>query len=345
MKTILIVDDMKLNRTILSRVFCDTYKILEAENGQQALELIQHHPTISAIFLDLIMPVMDGLSVLRELNQSGIIHSFPVFIITASDNEKILMEAYNLGAVDIISKPFMIPFLKYRVNNTVELYQYQNDLQSIINEQVQKIKHINQQMVETLAAIIEFRNGETGDHVKRIYGLTSVIMKKVVQMFPEYYLPDVEIEKIAQASILHDVGKIVVPDYILNKPEKLTPEEYEIMKLHTVKGCELLSQIPDVIDKDLYDYSYDICRHHHERYDGKGYPDGLAGNDITIWSQAVAVADVYDALTAERVYKAAIPHETAVKMIFDGECGAFNPKILQAFGETILYGGTYEYKK
>jgi putative two-component system response regulator len=245
------------------------------------------------------------------------------------------MNAYNLGAVDVISKPFMMNFLKCRINNIVELYRHRNDLEDIVREQVNKIKQMNRSMIETLATCIEFRDCESGEHVKRICGLTQILMTKVSRMYPEYRMPAAEIDKIVTAAVLHDVGKISIPDNILNKPGRLTKEEFEIMKLHTVKGCEILEQIPNVMDENTYKYSYDICRHHHERFDGRGYPDGLSGDDISIWAQVVAVADVYDALTSPRVYKAAFDHDTAVKMIFGGECGVFNPKVLAAFEASI----------
>ncbi len=332
---ILIVDDMEINRVILAEVFKDDYEILEAEDGYQAINILDSNKDIAAVLLDLIMPGMDGLEVLRSMNDSGIIVHTPVFIITASNSEETLMHAFNLGAVDVISKPFMSSFLKCRIENVVELYRHRNDLEQIVNEQVERLSKMNISMVETLATLIEFRDCESGEHVKRICGLTRVLMTKVSDMYPEYRLSKSEIDKIVTSSVLHDVGKISIPDGILNKPGRLTKEEFEIMKQHTVKGCEILSNIPNMMDNDTYNYSYDICRHHHERYDGKGYPDGLVGDEISIWAQVVSVADVYDALTSPRVYKKAIDHETAVKMIHNGDCGIFNPKVLKAFDESI----------
>lgn len=335
-KTIMIVDDIEINRTILAAGFEDEYEILEASDGVQAVEMINSRENIDAILLDLIMPKMNGMDVLRELNKSGRITHIPVFIITAADSEQMLMDAYELGAVDVISKPFMMSFLKCRISNIIELYRHRNDLEDIVNEQVKRLSRINQSMVEALASIIEFRDCESGEHVKRISGLTQILMTAVSKMYPEYRLPKAEIDKIVMSSILHDVGKISIPDGILNKPGRLTKEEFEIMKQHTVKGCEILASMSDdMMDKDVYDYSFDICRHHHERWDGRGYPDGLKGDDISIWAQVVSVADVYDALTSPRVYKSAFDHDTAVKMIYNGECGAFNPKVLAAFEKSL----------
>ena len=333
--TILIVDDMEINRAILAEGFKDEHEILEAADGEEALELIESNEHIAAVLLDLIMPKMDGLEVLRRMNESKKIVHVPVFIITAENSEKTLMDAYDLGAVDVISKPFMMNFLKCRIENVIELYRHRNELEDIVDEQVKRLSSLNQSMVETLATLIEFRDCESGEHVKRICGLTKILMTTVSDMYPEYYLPKAEIDKIVMSSILHDVGKISIPDGILNKPGRLTKEEFETMKLHMVNGAEILSKIPNMMDEDVFNYSYDISRHHHERWDGRGYPDGLKGDEITIWSQVVAVADVYDALTSPRVYKAAFDHQTAMKMIYGGECGIFNPKVLEAFGKCI----------
>ncbi len=337
-RTILIVDDQEINRVILAEGFRDNYNIIEAENGSQAVEVIDSGRKISAVLLDLIMPEMDGISVLRHMNKTGSISRIPVFIVTAAtekDSRELLMTAYDLGAVDVISKPFFMNFLKCRIGNVVELYRHREDLEALVEEKVNRLEIINKSMVEALANIIEFRDCESGEHVKRISGLTKILMTEVTRMYPEYYLSKEEIDKIATASILHDVGKIAIPDNILNKPGRLTKEEFEIMKLHTVKGCEILANIPNLIDEDIYNYSYDICRHHHERWDGRGYPDGIKGDEISIWAQAVAIVDVYDALISPRVYKAAYEHEVAVNMIYNGECGTFNPKVLEAFNNAI----------
>lgn len=332
---ILIVDDMEINRAVLAETFKDSYKIIEAENGEEALNVINSNDKVAAVLLDLLMPVMSGLDVLRDMNKSGRINNIPVFIVTGANNDPMLMDAYNLGATDIISKPIMPDFIKCRINNVLELYRHRYDLESLLEAKVEKLNLINQSMIEALANIIEFRDGESGEHVKRISSLSKKILLKLNDKYPEYYLPREEIDKIANASILHDVGKIAIPDNVLNKPGRLTKEEFEIMKSHSVKGCEILSHIPNLLDEDTYKYSYDICRHHHERWDGKGYPDGLAGDEISIWAQAVSIVDVYDALISPRVYKAPFPHDVAVKMIYNGECGAFNPKILEAFNEAI----------
>lgn len=332
---ILIVDDIELNRLVLAEIFKEDYEILEACNGAEAIEVINSGQEISAVLLDLFMPEIDGLAVLKEMNASGKIKSMPVFLITAADNQELLLEGYHLGAVDVITKPFMRHFLKCRIEHVIELYSHRNELERIVEEQLEQLNRVNQSMVETLATVIEFRDGESGEHVKRICGLTRKLLTEVSRRYPEYYLPKREIDKIVTSSVLHDVGKISIPDRILNKPGRLTKEEFEIMKQHTTLGCEILEKIPNIIDEAIYNYSYDICRHHHERWDGGGYPDGLKGDEIAIWAQVVSVADVYDALTSERVYKKAFSHHRAMEMIRQGECGVFNPKVLTAF-EAIM---------
>lgn len=346
-KTILVVDDQEINRILLAEVFKSEFEVVEAENGEQALNVLNERTDIIAVMLDLMMPVLDGISVLKELNRTGKIYNLPVFIITSADDNEMLENAYALGAVDIISKPFRMVFVKSRIENIIELYQHRNRLTEMVQEGVEKIHRINIKMAETLAAIIEFRDCESGEHVKRIRGLTARLMTALSDTYPEYHLDKGSIDKISIASILHDVGKIAIPDHILKKPGKLTEEEFEIMKIHTVRGCDILAEMPeDVMDHEVYRYSYEICRHHHERWDGKGYPDQLAGDEIPIWSQAVGVADVFDALTSPRVYKEAYDYRTAVRMINDGECGLFNPKVLEVFnkiaGDMIAERERYE---
>ena len=236
-RSILIVDDMDINREMLAEAFREKYNIIEAENGREALEIIENNEQdIAAILLDLVMPEMDGFAVLKRMNDIGAIVHIPVFIITAEENDEVLMEAYSLGAVDVVTKPFMMTFLKCRIENIIELYDHRNDLEDLVNDQVEKMSEFNQSMVEALATLVEFRDCESGEHIKRICGLTDILMNKVSSMYAEYHLPKSEIDKIVSASVLHDVGKIAIPDSILNKPGRLTPEEFEVMKEHTVRG-------------------------------------------------------------------------------------------------------------
>lgn len=334
-KTLLIVDDMEVNRAILAEIFKNTYQIIETGQGAEAIEILKTQKGISAVLLDVLMPEVSGIDVLKEMNATGKIEETPVFMITAAESEEVLMQCYELGAIDVITKPFMSQFLMCRVNSVIELYEHRHKLEKIVDKQVARLSELMQSMIQVLASVIEFRDCESGEHVKRVSNLTGTIMKEVSDAYEEYRLPEAEIEKIAISASLHDIGKISTPDQILNKPGKLTTEEFEIMKQHTVKGCEILRRIPDIMDAGVYKYAYDICRHHHEKWDGRGYPDGLSGDAISIWAQVAALADVYDALTSERVYKKSFDREKAVSMIYNGECGAFNPKILEIFGSAL----------
>ncbi|MCM1126582.1 MAG: response regulator [Lachnospiraceae bacterium] len=334
-KTLLIVDDVEINRMILAEIFKDTYHIIDTGSGAEAIDILAHNENISAVLLDLLMPEVNGLDVLREMNRTGRIEETPVFMITAADSEDMLMQSYDLGAIDVINKPFMTQFLRCRVNSVIELYEHRHQLEKIVDKQVARLSELMKSMIEVLASVIEFRDLESGEHVKRVSYLTGVLMKEVSDTYEEYRMPDAEIDKIASSACLHDIGKISIPDQILNKPGRLTAEEFDIMKQHTTKGCEILRKIPDIMDAGVYSYAYDICRHHHEKWDGRGYPDGICGDEISIWAQVTALVDVYDALTSDRVYKKKFDRETALSMIYNGECGAFNPKILKVFESAL----------
>lgn len=346
---LLIVDDQEINRMLLSEIFSDgDYQIEEAANGREALKLIEKYEDgIAAILLDLLMPVMDGYELLRTMDEKGLISEIPVFIITAETDEQSHKKAYDLGAVDVIRKPFMPQFLKRRIKNVIELYRMREQLLVIVEEQevrldeqakrlreqADRLMAVNSSIIEMLATTIEFRDCESGEHVRRIRTMTLLLLRHYIRKHPDCGISSDQLRLIADAAVLHDIGKIAIPDSILCKPGRLTPEEFEVMKEHTVRGCKILEQIPHLLDSNLYRYCYDICRHHHERWDGKGYPDGLKGDEIAIWSQVVAIADVYDALVSERVYKAAYSHDKAVEMILNGECGSFNPDVLTCFRE------------
>lgn len=332
-KSILVVDDMELNRAILCEIFQNDYHMIEAENGKEALELIQSNENeLAAVLLDIVMPVMDGFAALELMYEYGLTKKIPVFLITAENTEETTIKGYEMGVMDVIGKPFVSHIVKRRIESVIELFHIRNILSQKVDmqereldEKRQKLESLNRALVETLATAIEFRDCESGDHVRRIYDFTLFFLDRM-----EFgrNMDAAQKEEIATAAILHDVGKIAIPDSILNKPGKLTKEEFEIMKSHTVQGCELLQRIPELRNHSVYKYAYDICRHHHERWDGHGYPDGLAGDDISPWAQIVALADVYDALTTDRVYKKAFSHEESLRMILNGECGQFNPKLM-----------------
>lgn len=330
--TIIIVDDMEINRVILRGVFEKDYKLLEAENGDQALLLAeQHHSEIAAMLLDLVMPVKDGYQVMTEIGNKNLLAEFPVVVITAEDSAENEVQAFDLGASDIIMKPFEPHVVKRRVQNIIELNLHKLNQEELIEEQAAKLRESNAVMVDALSSIIEYRSVETGQHVKRIRMFTQILLEDVARSYPEFGLTEQNISIIVSASSMHDIGKIAIPDSILNKPGRLTPEEFEIMKTHTVKGCELLAGLDRMSDREYLQYAYNICRYHHERWDGKGYPDGLKGESIPVYAQVVGIADCYDALTTDRVYKKALSPEVAFNMILNGECGSFSPKLLECF--------------
>lgn len=330
--TILIVDDMEVNRVILDGLFQEEYHLLEAENGEQAMFLLkQYHSNIAIMLLDVVMPVMDGYQVLKEMGGNGLLDEVPVVVITADNSLEGELRAFDLGASDIIVKPFEPHVVKRRVHNIIELYLHKHNLEDMVGQQAHKLKESNDVLVDALSSVIEYRSLESGQHIKRIRLLTRVLLQELAKNCPEYGLDQKKIEVIASASALHDIGKIAIEDRILNKPGRLTPEEFEIMKTHTVKGCQILNSLGRMSDREYLEYAYNICRYHHERWDGKGYPEGLCGDAIPVCAQAVSVVDAYDALTSDRVYKKAIPCEQAASMILNGECGAFSPRLLECF--------------
>ena len=339
-KTLLIVDDIELNRAILYELFHNKYTILEAENGKEALQLIEAHADeLSVVLLDVVMPVMDGIEMLRHFNSQWL-NIIPVILITAENNESTALAGYNLGVADIINKPFNPEIVSRRGENVIELYTHKRNLEEKLQEQyellerqAEKLKQANTSIIDMLSTVVEFRNGESGFHVRRIRYITKLLLEELGARYDEYHFSDEQIQLITDASALHDIGKIVIPDAVLLKPGKLTPEEYEIIKTHTIRGCEILENLEYVHDPEFFTYCYEICRHHHERWDGRGYPDGLKGNQISIWAQVVALADVYEALTNKRIYKPPYSHEQAVSMILNGECGSFNPRLLSCFLE------------
>lgn len=330
--TLLIVDDMEVNRAILRSVFERDYNILEAENGEQALMLLeQYYGTIAAMLLDVVMPVKDGYQVLTEMGERGLLSQVPAIVITAEGSAESEVRAFDLGASDIIMKPFEPYVVKRRVQNIVELNRHKLHLEELVEEQAQSLRESNEVMIDTLSSIIEYRSLESGQHVMRIRMFTKILLEDVARSYQEYDLDERKIGIIASAASMHDIGKIAIPDSILNKPGPLTPGEFEIMKTHAVKGCEILAGLDRMSDTEYLQYAYNICRYHHERWDGRGYPDGLRGENIPVCAQVVGLADCYDALTSDRVYKKAFPQEQAFNMILNGECGAFSPKLLECF--------------
>lgn len=343
---ILIVDDVEINRMMIGAILEEEYEIVWADNGKTALEILDEmKDEIAAILLDLVMPEMDGFQVLEELNKNGIIKSIPVLIISGENSVENENKCFELGIADFIGKPFNNMIVKKRVSNIVSFYDYKNTLEEKVAEQTsvlrkayqtlkvqtEKLKMRNQEIIEVLGTVVEYRNHESGEHIQRVKGYTRILAEQFMREYPEYKLTEERIDMIVSASALHDIGKIAIPDSILQKPGRLTQDEYEYMKSHTMRGCEILDAVRSGWDKQTKQVSYEIIRYHHERYDGKGYPDGLKGDNIPLSAQFVSVADVYDALVNERCYKDAYSYEEAYNMIVRGECGIFSPRIMDCF--------------
>ena len=279
------------------------------------------------------MPVMDGFEVLEFLNKYQWIDDIPVIMISSEDSATSVKKAYEMGVSDYINRPFDAEVVHRRVFNTIKLYAKQRKLIALITNQVYEKEKNNRILIEILSQIVEFRNGESGRHVLNVNILTGILLEQLVQVTDKYNVLWSDRLMITTAASLHDIGKIGIDDKILNKAGKLTPEETEIVKEHTVIGASMLENMEIFKDEEFVKIAYQICRWHHERYDGKGYPDGLKGDDIPLSAQVVALADVYDALVSRRVYKKKYTHREAMKMILNGECGAFNPILLKCLVE------------
>jgi Response regulator containing a CheY-like receiver domain and an HD-GYP domain len=336
--SILIADDQEINREILKVIFEEQYEILEASDGTQAIDLIEaHRETIVLVFLDLLMPGKSGLDVLAFMTDKGYMDAIPVIMITGEATADTDEKAYEYGVSDIIYKPFAPKVVMRRSMNIIELFAHRIDIERKLEERTkelreskEKLERSNEFLVNALSSVVEFRSLESGEHIQRVKHLTKIMLKYVRKFYPQYQLTKEQVGLIVNASGLHDLGKVAIPDSILLKPGKLTAEEFEEMKKHTIYGCELLEQFKQE-ETEFYRYCYDICRYHHERYDGRGYPDHLKGDEIPIWAQVVSIIDVYDALVSKRVYKEAYAEDEAARMIRDGECGTFSPVMLDCF--------------
>ena len=332
---ILIVDDSEMNRALLVDILEEQYDVIEVENDIEAISLLSKQRTdFSLLLLDIMMPEMDGFEVLAYINKHHWNDTFAVIMISADDSPANIKRAYDLGAFDYISRPFDSTIVHRRISNTMFLYARQQHLEKIIAEQFHEQEKNNKLMISILSHIVEFRNGESGLHILHVNTITKYLLKQLVQLTDQYPLSKADISLISTASALHDIGKISISDVILNKPGRLTVEEFEIIKTHSMVGANMLLDLPiEQQEAPLVKVATEICRWHHERYDGNGYPDGLKGEEIPIAAQVVALADVYDALTSERCYKKAYSHEEALKMILEGQCGAFNPSLLLCLQE------------
>lgn len=328
-KKILIANDSEINRAILGDILEEKFEILEAADGVEAVAMLEKYgEDISVVLLDIVMPRMDGFEVLTVMAQREWIEEIPVIVISSESGNTQIERAFDLGVTDFITRPFDRLLVFRRVINTVILYSKQKRLLDLVIDQIGEKERHDQMMVDILSHIVEFRNGESSRHVINVRTFTEVMLRQLLRMTNRYVLSQTDISLICTASALHDIGKIAIDEKILNKPGRLTAEEFEKMKQHSVIGAEMLKGLPAYQDTKLIKTAYEICRWHHERYDGRGYPDGLKGDAIPISAQIVALADVYDALTSDRCYKKAISHPKAIQMILNGECGAFNPLLM-----------------
>lgn len=334
-KRVLIVDDVELNRFILKGILCADFDVVEAESGKQALDILKKDGSnIAIVLLDIVMPEMDGFAVLKAMQKQGYMNYIPVIIISTESTAQYVDKAYDMGATDFINKPYNPNVVLHRVLNTIKLFNRQQSLMEIVTEQVYEKHRYADMMINILSTVMEMKNGESGLHILHINTITRILTEKLLLLTDKYSFSKSDIQLICVASSLHDIGKMAIPDGIINKPGKLTPEEFEIMKTHSEQGARMIESLTEYKDERLVKFAYEICLYHHERYDGKGYPVGLKGDEIPIWAQIVSVADVFDALISERVYKAAYTPEKALEMIINGECGTFNPLIVQCLIES-----------
>lgn len=337
-KVVLIVDDVEVNRSVLADILEDEYRILEAKDGLEAIELLKKNDDkIALMLLDIIMPGMTGFDVMALMHRNHWSEMIPVVIISAETSSEYIRKGYEYGAIDYISRPFDPDIVLQRVRNTIMLYSKQKELEDLLQDQVAEKEKNNTLMIDILSTIVEFRNGESGLHVVRIRIITEILLDSLRKKWPEYGIDESAIALISNAAALHDIGKIAIPEEILNKPGKLDKEEFEVIKTHSSIGEEMLAGLHFGQEEKLVKYARQICRWHHERWDGGGYPDGLKGDNIPIAAQIVSVADVYDALVSKRIYKEAYSHKKAMEMILNGECGQFSPKILDCLKEEADY--------
>ena len=330
---VLIVDDTKLNRDILKEILGETYNYLEAENGNQAVQMLGENIGIDLMLLDINMPQMNGFEVLEIMKRSQCIAETPVIMISSEDAVDTMRKAYELGITDYITRPFDSVIVKKRVQNTLGLYANQKHLINVVYAQVYEKEENNNIMIRIMSNILGSRNSESREHILHIKTATEMMLRQLIKVTDDYPLTEADIALIITASSLHDIGKIRIPEEILNKPGRLTDEEFQIMKTHSELGAAIIKDMDFPQDHPLVHTSWEICRWHHERWDGKGYPDGLKGEEIPICAQVVSIVDVYDALTSERCYKKAFDHDTAMQMIQDGQCGQFNPILLKCLKE------------
>ncbi|HAV00618.1 MAG TPA: two-component system response regulator [Lachnospiraceae bacterium] len=329
-RKILITDDSEINRMILIEMLEKDYEIIEAGDGEEALNILKTQgDSIDLLLLDCIMPKMDGFAVLAEMDRLWWKVDIPVIMISAENDQEFIVRAYKQGAVDYITRPFNSVIVRHKVDGIMRMHIQEKNMVELASSQIIEKHQNNNMMIHILSGIVEFRNGESGQHILNVQTLTEMFMRELLNITDEYRITEDDMNLIPKAAALHDIGKISVPSSILNKPGALSSSEFTVMKAHTTEGYTILRSIEAYKDDPLIMMASAVCRWHHERYDGRGYPDGIAGDDIPIAAQLVSLADVYDALTSERCYKKAYPHEMTVNMILRGECGNFNPILIE----------------
>lgn len=326
---VLIIDDSELNRDLLKEMLRDRYEVLEAADGEKGLALLYELGTkISLVLLDVVMPKLGGFDVLAVMQKERWLDDIPVMMISAEDSPAFIQRAYDMGASDYITRPFNMNVVRQRSDNITKLYAKQRRLLSLVSSQIQEKERNNHIIISILSEVVGLKNGESRKHILSVSRITELLLSRVMQRTSRYHLTWQDEALITNAAALHDIGKIGIDEKILNKPGKLTKEEFEIMKTHTLIGAKMVEHLEAFREEPFVKVTYAICRWHHERWDGRGYPDGLKGDAIPISAQIVSIADVYDALTSKRVYKDAFAHEKAIWMILNGECGLFNPLLL-----------------
>jgi len=335
---IIIADDAEINREIIRTIFEEQYDIIEAEDGEVVINCLKKQADeVCLLFLDLIMPKKSGLDVLAFMSENELMQQIPVIMITGEATNDSDEKAYEYGVSDIIYKPFAQNIVMRRAKNIIELFEQRLEMEKVLEERTkelllskEKLEKTNERLVNALSSVVEFRDLESGQHIQRVQYFTDLLLKNLMILYPKYHMTKEKAQLIVKASALHDLGKMAIPDPILLKPGKLTKAEFEIVKKHPLYGCNFLEKIYEE-KNEFYQYCYDICRYHHERYDGKGYPDGIVGDEIPIAAQIVSIVDVFDALVSKRVYKQPIAFLEAARMIKEGECGVFSPEILACF--------------
>lgn len=328
-QSVLIVDDSELNRKMLGQMLGSRFDIAEAASGEACLQLLEQNATgISIVLLDIHMPGIDGFTVLEEMNQKNLLEQIPVIMISSEDTVDAVRRAFDLGASDYISRPFDAKVVYQRIINTIQLYAKQRRLSAMAADLAFEKERASRMMIGILSQVVEKRNGESRDHVQRVAQLTSMLLAGLAQKTDRYPLTREMRRTIATAAALHDIGKMEICEDLLHKKGPLTEAERRTLQSHTLLGAQMLEEQPECRDDAFARTAYNICRWHHERYDGGGYPDGLQGEQIPIEAQVVGLADVYERLVSRPVDGHARTHSEVVQMICTGVCGAFNPLLL-----------------